>query len=276
MLVSLFRRVSASVSLAPAEEAVRKARRSFFEKLTLGGAALAALVTGAAAQTAGASYNMDGTTAETRETTASGTTLNMDSGLPAVVMGGTTAASNKTIENNGTLTATANVIQVEQGSGNTINNNGTGTMSSTVSAIYAASGTTGTTVANAGILTSSGGSATVNIQGTTNGVSSTNSISNTGTGAAIYVGGVEATNTGISLSGTVSGSDSLVVGTTGFLGATTLSVDGTITGGITINTSLGTNGTVALNVDGGTLTDSTGRGIDVTGGIATGSSIQCR
>ncbi|HPG17124.1 MAG TPA: NADH-ubiquinone oxidoreductase-F iron-sulfur binding region domain-containing protein [Opitutaceae bacterium] len=91
------------------------------------------MTSGALAQTADATHAMDGATVETHQTTASGVTLNMDAGLSAVALGSTTAASGKTITNAGTLTATVDVVQIQQGSGNTIINESTGTISSALS-----------------------------------------------------------------------------------------------------------------------------------------------
>ena len=137
--------------------------------LATGLAGALALTSGALAQTADATHAMDGATVETHQMTASGATLNMDAGLPAVALGSTTAASGKTVTNAGTLTATVDVVQIQQGSGNTIINESTGTISSDLSAVAAGSTTTGTTITNGGRLSGAGADATIDMQGTTAG-----------------------------------------------------------------------------------------------------------
>jgi hypothetical protein len=168
--------------------------------LATGLAGALALTSGALAQTADATHAMDGATVETHQMTASGATLNMDAGLPAVALGSTTAASGKTVTNAGTLTATVDVVQIQQGSGNTIINESTGTISSDLSAVAAGSTTTGTTITNGGRLSGAGADATIDIQGTTAGITNTGTIENTGSGSAVLLqtalDGASITNSG--------------------------------------------------------------------------------
>jgi len=180
-------------------------RRSPWEKLFLGGVAFAALATGALAQTASSTYHLDGSATDNHETTASGATLDMDAGLSAVVLGDTTAASNKAVTNNGTLTATVDTIRIKAGSDNTIINSATGRIESDLSAVAAESGTTNSTITNDGTLKGSGAAATIDLMGTTAGIANTGTVENTGTGEAIHL---QTTLDGASItnSGTVSAS----------------------------------------------------------------------
>ena len=143
--------------MKPSRKSPRSATGLTKLNLATGLAGALALTSGALAQTADATHAMDGATVETHQTTASGVTLNMDAGLSAVALGSTTAASGKTITNAGTLTATVDVVQIQQGSGNTIINESTGTISSALSVVAAGSATTGAAITNGGRISGAGG-----------------------------------------------------------------------------------------------------------------------
>ena len=216
------------------------------------------MTSGALAQTADSTHAMDGATVETHQTTASGVTLNMDAGLSAIALGRTTAASGKTITNAGTLTATVDVVQIQQGSGNTIINESTGTISSALSVVAAGSTTTGTAITNGGRISGAGADATIDMQGTTAGITNTGIIENTGSGSAVLLqtalDGASITNSGtittlsadaIHLVDTIGGAQpgAVLNTSTGIINAG--GGNGIFAGGIAENGSITNSGTIA-------------------------------